>query len=121
MSPQLPWMLARVNLDVNGQRVKVWAEHPEDALWTCQHSPKKLPYYHYTEEQRWRHLDSYLFQIYLRFPACPAASITWCRSWCVAMRARVPGPAGKIVFDRFHVMGHVGKAVDTVASRSTET
>jgi hypothetical protein len=26
----------------------------------------------------------------------------------------VPDPAGRIVFDRFHVMGYVGKAVDTV-------
>jgi len=31
-----------------------------------------------------------------------------------ATRARVPEAAEKIVFDRFHVMGHVGKAVDTV-------
>jgi transposase len=28
--------------------------------------------------------------------------------------SRVPDAAEKIVFDRFHVMGHVGKAVDTV-------
>ena len=28
--------------------------------------------------------------------------------------SRVPDAAKKIVFDRFHVMGHVGKAVDTV-------
>ena len=31
-----------------------------------------------------------------------------------ATRARVPEAAGKIVFDRFHVMGYLGKAVDTV-------
>ena len=31
-----------------------------------------------------------------------------------ATRAKVPDAAAKIVFDRFHVMGHVGKAVDTV-------
>ena len=31
-----------------------------------------------------------------------------------ATRARVPEAAGKIVFDRFHVMGHVGKEVDQV-------
>ena len=31
-----------------------------------------------------------------------------------ATRARVPEAAGKIVFDRFHIMGHVGKAGDTV-------
>ncbi len=31
-----------------------------------------------------------------------------------ATRAQVPEAAEKIVFDRFHVMGHIGKAVDTV-------
>ena len=31
-----------------------------------------------------------------------------------ATQARVPEAAEKIVFDRFHIMGHVGKAVDTV-------
>ena len=31
-----------------------------------------------------------------------------------ATRAKVPEAAEKIVFDRFHVMGHIGKAVDTV-------
>lgn len=31
-----------------------------------------------------------------------------------ATKAKVPGAAEKIVFDRFHVMGHMGKAVDRV-------
>jgi transposase len=31
-----------------------------------------------------------------------------------ATRARVPEATGKIVFDRFHIMGHLGNAVDTV-------
>lgn len=31
-----------------------------------------------------------------------------------ATRTKVPKAAEKIVFDRFHVMGHIGKAVDTV-------
>ena len=31
-----------------------------------------------------------------------------------ATLARVPDAAEKLVFDRFHVMGHVGKAVDPV-------
>ena len=39
-----------------------------------------------------------------------------------ATLAKVPEAAEKIVVDRFHVMGHVGKAVDTrCASRSTAT
>jgi hypothetical protein len=28
---QSPWTVRRVHLNVNGQRVDVWAEHPEDA------------------------------------------------------------------------------------------
>ncbi len=31
-----------------------------------------------------------------------------------ATRAHVPGAESKIVFDRFHIMGYLGKAVDTV-------
>jgi transposase len=31
-----------------------------------------------------------------------------------AIHAHVPGAAEKIVFDRFHIMQHIGKAVDTV-------
>ncbi len=31
-----------------------------------------------------------------------------------ATQARVPKAAEKIVFDRFHIMGHLGQAVDTV-------
>lgn len=27
---QPPWTVSRVNLDVNGQRVDIWAEHPAD-------------------------------------------------------------------------------------------
>jgi hypothetical protein len=30
-----PWSVSRVNLDVKGQRVDVWAEHPEGATWGC--------------------------------------------------------------------------------------
>lgn len=240
---QSPWTVSRVNLDVNGQRVDVWAEHPEDASWACPHCAKQLPLYDHADERTWRHLDSCQFQTYLhaRIPrvACgehgvvqvlvPWAAprsrftllferlaldvlrqcdvsgatrilrISWDEAWglmeravtrgrhrkartvvrrigvdekaaakghryltlvcdldegtvehvaedrtqeslddyyaglspqqldgieAVAMdmwepyiqatRARVPEAAEKIVFDRFHVMGHVGKAVDTV-------
>ena len=53
-----PWTVSRVNLVVNGQRVDVWAEHPEEALWTCPHCTKTLPLYDHAEERTWRHLDS---------------------------------------------------------------
>ena len=240
---QSPWTVSRVNLDVNGQRVDVWAEHPEDVSWACPHCAKTLPLYDHADERTWRHLDSCQFQTYLhaRIPrvecgehgvvqilvpwaeprsrftllferlaidvlsqcdvtgATRILRISWDEAWglmeravtrgrerkgrkvvrrigvdekaaakghryltvvcdleegtvehiaedrtqeslegyyaglsqeqldgleAVAMdmwepyvqatRARVPEAAEKIVFDRFHVMGHVGKAVDTV-------
>jgi transposase len=62
---QSPWTVSRVNLDVNGQRVDVWAEHPEDAAWACPHCTKTLPLYDHAEERTWRHLDSCQFQTHL--------------------------------------------------------
>jgi transposase len=240
---QSPWTVSRVNLDVTGQRVDVWAEHPEDASWACPHCAKTLPLYDHADERTWRHLDSCQFQTYLhaRIPRVECGAhgvvqvlvpwaelrsrftllferlaldvlrhcdvtgatrilrISWDEAWglmeravkrgrerkvrtvvrrigvdekaaakgqryltlvcdldegtvehiaedrkqeslegyyarlspqqldgleAVAMdmwepyiqatRARVPEAAGKIVFDRFHIMGHIGKAVDTV-------
>lgn len=34
-----------------------------------------------------------------------------------AMRTQVPEVAEKIVFDRFHIMGNIGKAVDIVCKQ----
>mgnify|MGYP001593934189 FL=1 len=60
-----PWTVSRVGLDVNGQRVDVWAEHPEDAAWECPQCSTMLPLYDHAEERTWRHLDSCQFQTYL--------------------------------------------------------
>ena len=62
---QSPWTVSRVNLDVNGQRVDVWAEHSDDTTWACPHCRKTLPLYDHAEERTWRHLDSCQFQTYL--------------------------------------------------------
>ena len=62
---QSPWTVSRVNLDINGQRVDVWAEHQEDAAWACPHCTKTLPLYDHAEERTWRHLDSCQFQTHL--------------------------------------------------------
>lgn len=62
---QSPWTVSRVNLDIHGQRVDFWAEHPEDAAWACPHCTKTLPLYDHPEERTWRHLDSCQFQTYL--------------------------------------------------------
>jgi transposase len=72
---QSPWTVSRVNLNVKGQRVDVWAEHPEGAAWACPHCSRALPLYDHAEERMWRHLDSCQFQTYLnaRIPRveCP--------------------------------------------------
>lgn len=60
-----PWTVSRVNLEVTGQRVDVWASHPEDASWECPQCSKKLPLYDHAEERAWRHLDSCQFQTHL--------------------------------------------------------
>ena len=62
---QSPWTVSRVNLDIKGQRVDVWAEHPEDATWACPRCTKTLPLYDHAEERTWRHLDSCQFQTHL--------------------------------------------------------
>ena len=62
---QSPWAVSRVTLDIKGQRVDVWAEHPEDAAWACPHGIKTLPLYDHAEERTWRHLDSGQFQTHL--------------------------------------------------------
>ena len=60
-----PWTVSRVQLNVTGQCVDVWAEHPEDAVWACPHCTKTLPLYDHAEERTWRHLDSCQFQTHL--------------------------------------------------------
>lgn len=228
---QSPWTVSRVHLDVQGQCVEVWAEHPEGAAWECPQCRERLPLYDHAEERTWRHLDSCQFQTHLhaRIPrvdceahgvvqvtvpwAAPRSRFTllferlaidvlgqcdvsgatrilrisWDEAWGVmqravtrgrarkqarvmrrigvdekavakghryltlvcnldegtvehiaedrkqesldgieavamdmwepyiqATRAQVPDATDKIVFDRFHVMGYIGKAVDTV-------
>ena len=65
LGPQSPWTVSHVNLDVNAQRVDVWAAHPEDAAWACPHCSTVLPLYDHAEERAWRHLDSCQFQTHL--------------------------------------------------------
>lgn len=42
---QSPWTVSRVAMDVQGQRIDVWADHPNDASWTCPQCAKVLPLY----------------------------------------------------------------------------
>jgi transposase len=60
-----PWTVSRVELNVKGQCVEVWAEHPEGASWACPHCARGLPLYDHAEERTWRHLDSCQYQTHL--------------------------------------------------------
>ena len=60
-----PWTVSRVELNVTGQCVDVWAEHPEGALWACPACAQEWPLYDHAEERTWRHLDSCQYQTYL--------------------------------------------------------
>ena len=60
-----PWSVSRVDLNVKGQCVEVWAEHPEGASWACPQCSRELPVYDHAEERTWRHLDSCQYQTHL--------------------------------------------------------
>lgn len=70
-----PWKVARVTLDIKGQRVDVYLEHGEGLLWPCPVCQKKFPGYDHKEERVWRHLDTMQFQtwVHARLPRveCP--------------------------------------------------
>lgn len=60
-----PWSVGRIDLDVRGQKVEVYLEHPEGALWAGPPCGKKLPAYDHKEERVWRHLDTMAFQTWV--------------------------------------------------------
>lgn len=74
-----PWTVVRVEVNVKGQQINVWAEHAETAHWACPECKAKLALYDHAEERRWRHLDSCQFQTYLhaRVPRveCPTHGV----------------------------------------------
>lgn len=67
--------MSRIELDVNGKRVNVWAEHQAGVKWLCPKCQEPLTVYDHAKERTWRHLDSCAFQTYLhaRIPRvkCP--------------------------------------------------
>lgn len=60
-----PWTVARVELNLETQRVDVWAEHEARVRWTCPECSRELGLYDHSEERAWRHLDSCQFATYL--------------------------------------------------------
>ena len=74
-----PWSVRTVEMNVQEQKVDVWAAHPEDASWECPECGKPRPLYDHAEERIWRHLDSCQFKTFLhaRVPRveCPEHGI----------------------------------------------
>lgn len=60
-----PWFVARVDLDVDAQRVDVWVEHPKRMQWPCPECGTLGSLHDHAAERVWRHLDSCQFRTLL--------------------------------------------------------
>ena len=70
---------------------------------------------HIAEDRKQESLDGYYAGLTQeQLDGIEAVAMDMWEPYIQATRAQVPEAAEKIVFDRFHVMGHIGKAVDTV-------
>jgi len=70
---------------------------------------------HIAEDRKQESLDEYYQTLTpLQLAGIEAVAMDMWAPYIQATRARVPAAATKIVFDRFHVMSALGKAVDTV-------
>jgi len=62
---QSPWVVDRVDLNLQEQQVDVWAVHPDRHKWECPKCQISLPLYDHAPERIWRHLDSCQFLTFL--------------------------------------------------------
>lgn len=70
---------------------------------------------HIADERRQASLDSYLAQLTSeQRAAIEAVAMDMWEPYINSVRQHLDGADEKIVFDRFHLMGYMGKAVDTV-------
>jgi len=70
---------------------------------------------HIADERRQSSLDSYFEKLTTEQKTdIQAVAMDMWEPYANSVRAHLPDPDNKIVFDRFHVMGYLGKAVDTV-------
>jgi transposase len=60
-----PWTVERVTLDMENQRIDVWATHPEEIRWPCPECGSLASLYDHAPERAWRHLDSCQFKTFL--------------------------------------------------------
>jgi transposase len=84
-----PWRVEKVQLDVRGEKVDVWAVHKGGVLWPCPECGTQLAVYDHAPERVWRHLDTCQFKTFLhaRIPrvACPDHGVKQAQvSWAAA-------------------------------------
>ena len=60
-----PWTVERVTLDMENQRVDVWATHAKEIRWPCPECGAMASLYDHAPERAWRHLDSCQFKTFL--------------------------------------------------------
>jgi transposase len=74
------------------------------------------------EDRKQLSLDSYFTALSdVQRAGIKAIAMDMWEPYLQSVRAHVPAAASKIVFDRYHLMTHIGKAVDTVRKREHRT
>jgi transposase len=104
-----PWKVSEVELDVKRERIDVQVVHDEGVRCPCPECGELITVYDHAPERVWRHLDTCQFKTYLhaRIPRVNCPDMAW-------IREHVPGAEDKLIFDRYHLMGHLVQAVDKV-------
>jgi hypothetical protein len=59
---QAPWFVERVELDIEGEAVRVYLAHEEAANWSCPECGRACALYDHQRERTWRHLDTCQYQ-----------------------------------------------------------
>jgi len=102
-----PWKVDRVNLDVPGGRVDVWAVHEEGLRWSCPECRTELTIYDHAPERIWRHLDTCQFKTYLhaRVPRvdCPRHGVKQVNIPWAEARARFTALFERLAIDVLQV------------------
>lgn len=84
--------MEKVQLDVRGEQVDVWAAHKEGVLWPCPKCGAQFPVYDHAPERVWRHLDTCQFKTFLhaRIPRveCPDHGVRQAQVSWAAVRSR---------------------------------
>ena len=99
---QDPWFVSDVQINVNGQQVDVWVQHPKGLQWACPECRTQGKLHDHADERVWRHLDSCQFRTFLhaRPPRmiCPEHGVRQVRLPWAERRSRFT-----LIFERFAI------------------